>query len=135
MSHNPVTTMVALLNADVTLGLTKGTNLFGGAPRGPDADVAVNSVFVSPSAGGLPVRTMGEVAEIRFAVVNVRVRNSKHGAGLEQAIAIQNVIQASVIAGYLDINLLQSAPTLLGEDAETNPMWSLGVEMKFEEVK
>lgn len=129
-----VTDLVNFLSTNV-VGITSGTNLFQGPPRGPNNRFPGRSVFVTGLGGAEAARVMQEVSETRFAVLNVLTRWRGFAAGNTLTRLIQDTLQAADISGYLDVVALQSEPTFIGEDAENNFLWSMGYQLVYEEVK
>ena len=122
----PIGDMVTFLAAVVGLSLTKGTDLFLGDFRGPNDNFPINCLFVDGLGGPEPDRTMGQVKEIRYHTLTLRLRWKKFGAGNLKAQAIQNALQGVSISGYLDVVALQSLPVSLGQSAEGHHLWSMG---------
>jgi hypothetical protein len=136
LTHNPAKDVRTILNDDSALGLTTGTDLFLGPSRAVGAQVPADAVFVFGNSGIPPLRSMGEVAEIRRPLVNIRVRWSSFGPGDTKIRAIMNLLQAEPIATYLSkVLLTESEPLPLGQDAQGNHMWSLGCEVIYREAK
>jgi hypothetical protein len=129
-----LTDVVSFLSTNVA-GISKGTNLFQGPPRGPNNRFPKLSVFVQSLPGEEPVRTMQEVSEHRFANVSIIVRWKQFAAGDTLTRLIQDTLQAASISGYLDVVALQSEPSFIGEDAENNFIWSMGYQLIYEVVK
>ncbi len=136
MTHNPSSDIADILDADAGLSLTLGTDLFKSTQRAVSAQVPANAVFVFGNSGIPPIRTMGEVAEIRRVLINIRVRWKPFGAGDTKVRAIMNLLQAEAVSTYLsNVLLTESEPLPLGEDAQGNHMWSLGCEIVYREAK
>ncbi len=132
MTHNPAKDVRDLLDSDATLGLTTGTNLFLGTQRAVGGNIPVDAVFIHGNSGIPPLRSMGEVAEVRRPLVNIRVRWSSFGPGDQKIRDIMNVLQASSVTTYLsNVLLTESEPLPLGQDEQGNSMWSLGCEIVY----
>lgn len=131
---NPVSDLVNTLDGDSALGLTKGTDLWQGPSRGPNDNIPIDSVFVYSDGGLDPQRFMGQVSEIREALLIVRTRSHKFTVGNLRAQAIQNTLQGAVISGYLDIVATESLPVSLGVDENGNHLFMSIFKMVFEEV-
>lgn len=127
---NPNADLVTFL-AGAGLSLTKGTNLYQGAFRGPDGKVGRNAVFVYPSGSPPPVRSMGQTTEVRFALMLVQTRWAKYAEGNLKAQAIQNALQGASISGYLDVVLGESLPVYLGQDEVGDHLFLSTVRMVF----
>lgn len=132
MSTNPVADLVDFLDADSSIGLTKGTDLFQGTMRGVSDDVPRNAVFVYSEGGVDPQRFMTQVTEIRYTLIAVRTRWSKFAGGNAKAQAIQNALQGASISGYMDIVASESLPTSLGQDESGNHLFLSVFRMTFE---
>ena len=135
MTHNPAKDIRDVLDADATLDLTTGTNLFLGPSRAVGGNIPTNAVFIFGNSGIPPIRTMGAVAEVRRPLVNIRVRWSSFGPGDQKVRDIMNVLQASSVSTYLsNVLLTESEPLPLGQDDQGNSMWSLGCEIVYREA-
>ena len=130
---NPVQDLVTLFNTDAGLALTKGTDLFQGHLSGPNANIEVNSVFISSVGGPEPTRVMGLGTEIRTALLQIMLRWSKFAAGNIKAQAIQNVLQDAAISGYLDIKNTESSPLAIGQDDNGHYIFMMICSMTYEE--
>ncbi len=117
MTHTPAQAIATEIGTQVG-ALTLGTNLFHSTVRAPDVLVPKDCVFAWNGGGVPPLRTMGEPDEIRSAIVMVGVRDSKYADGNSLAILIMNSLQAQSIATYLDLELVNSSPRSLGQDAD-----------------
>ncbi len=136
MTHNPALDVATLLDGDSGLALTLGTDLFCSTQRAISAQVPTNAVFVFGNSGITPLKSMGEVAEIRRPLINIRVRWASFGGGDTKVRAIMNLLQAGVIATYLSkVWLTESEPLPLGEDDLGNHLWSLGCMIVYREAK
>ncbi len=136
MTHIPARAVTTILDGDVALGLTLNTDLFCSTQRAAGAQVPVDAVFVFGNSGIPPLRSMGEVAEIRRALVTIRVRWSTFGAGDVKVRGIMNLLQAEPAATYLSkVLLTESEPLPLGQDDQGNHLWSLGCEIVYREAK
>ena len=136
MTHNPASDVADILDGDSGLELTLGIDLFKSTQRATSAQVPSNAVFVFGNSGIPPIRTMGEVAEVRRALVTIRVRWKGFGAGDIKVRGIMNLLQAEPAATYLSkVLLTESEPLPLGEDEQGNHLWSLGCELVYREAK
>ena len=117
MTHTPAKALATEIGTQVG-SLTLGTDLFHSTIRAPDGTVPKNCVFAWDGGGAPPLRTMSEPDEVRKAVILVSVRNRKYKTGSDLAISIMNSLRAQSIATYLDLELMNSAPRSLGQDAE-----------------
>ncbi len=117
MSHLPAQALATEMGTQVA-ALTLGTNLFHSTMRAPDGFVPEDCVFAWTGGGVPPLRTMGEPDEIRSAIVMVGVRDSKYADGNALALSIMNSLRAKSIATYLDLELVNSSPRSLGQDAD-----------------
>lgn len=109
------------------IGLTKGTNLFG-----PDVSVgpgvSENGVFVMPGGGGAPTRAMGG-DEVRFGLVNIRVRWRNFREGMDKAQEIIDNLQGRTPAGLRDVVSVSSEPRYIGQTEDGQHQWSLGFDV------
>ena len=120
--------------AGAGLGLTKGTNIFVGPVRDMTPQIPDNSVFVTTRGGRLPVRTMGLQEEVRSPLIFIRIRNKNYDTGYNLAKAIMTSLMSGGVAGYLDIEPMQSEPNFLQTDSKNRLMWDLSYLMKYGEV-
>lgn len=114
--------------------LTKGTNLFGGRMRDGEG-IPASCVFVASVGGPAPQRRMGQTLEIRQSMVNVVVRNEVWLTGYNLAYSVINAFNGntSVPVGFLDGEILNSAPMDNGLDAKNRYMFTIGVRLVHEE--
>ena len=126
---------VASFLAGAGLGVTLGTNMFFGPQREVSNVVPINAIFLMGRGGPAPIRSMTQVSEIRNPIVNIRVRWNKFAAGDTKVRAIQDALQGASISGYLDVEALQSEPSVIGEREEGHHFWLLSIGLAFEEVK
>lgn len=134
MSKDPAKDVMDVLNADVGLSLTTGTDLFKGQIREVSTYVAKDSVFVRGDSGAAPIRSMGQVDEIRFGFVTILLRWRSFAAGDTKIRAITDVLQGVAISGYLDVVATTSEPTIAGNDAEGNHLWSMTYMLVYNEL-
>lgn len=132
MSHQPSTDLTAAIATQIA-SLIAGTNLFDSMVKGSDANIPVNCVFVWNTPGITPLRTMGEPNEIRQAIVQLRVRNSKSGTGLALAFEIFNALRGLAVATYLDVKSAASGPSNLGQDSDGAYYFSASFVMVYQE--
>lgn len=120
--------------ASAGLGLTLGTNIFIGPVRDSMGNIPNDSVFLIGGAGSRPERTMGEVSEIKRAIVHVRVRSRTFNTGYTLARGIKDAVQGSSITDYIDSYGTDSEPLVLGQDNEGRYMFNLGIAMVYEDA-
>jgi len=133
MTFDPPKAIVNALDADSSLGLTSGVNLFATPVQAVSSNIPVNAVFVYGAPGTPVMRVMGDASEVRRPVVMIRVRWGS-SAGLTKMRDIQNFLMGNAPSGYLDIASLQSEPDNLGSEALGYHMWSLGVSLAYNNV-
>jgi hypothetical protein len=126
--------IMGVLHADAGLGLDIGVNLFIGPIRARSTQVPVNAVFVTSAGGPPPIRSMGQVSEVRTAIVSIQVRWATHAAGDAKVRAIQNALQGVAIAGYHDVSALESEPQLIGRDVEGMYLWLHNYQLIYSET-
>jgi len=132
MSKNPPLDVANFL-AGAGLGLTLGTNLFIGFMRAESSLIASDAVFVSGGSARSPSRTMGESFEIRYPLVNVRVRWARFEEGSVKVREIFNALRAASILGYLDVSSIQSEPLLLSASTEAKNFWFMSFLLVYQE--
>ena len=132
---NPALDIATELDGNSAVGLTIGTDLFVGQQRDVSSQTPKNSVFIFGNSGVPPIRSMGEVEEIRRVLINIRVRWSSFEDGDTKIRVIMNFLQALEISGYISsVMLTESEPLILGQDGQGLHMWSLGAEIVYREV-
>lgn len=126
----PAADLSTFLAANVA-GLTSGTNLFVSKRRPVSNNFPRSAVFLS-GVPGLPVtRVMGDVENVRYAVVETELRWVTYAGGDSKIREIQDALQGPTIAGYLDVAVLESEPIPLGADDEGNHLFALNVQMVY----
>jgi len=138
---SPAADTASFLAANIA-SLTAGTNLFVGQPRespsstGAQARLPVDAVFVAPVGGPTPLRSSGETAEFRIALVNVFVRNQDWKAGWDLAQSVLDAFNglSGVPSGYQDADVQQSAPADFGQDNKGRFLFSVTVRLRWNQV-
>ena len=116
MSHSPAFDLAQKIATQVA-ALTYGVNLFDSTVRSAGPNIPVNSVFVYEDGGPPPLRSMGDVDEIRRVLIQVKARNSMYVAGLTTATSIMAGLKGQSVSTYLDLALGVSSPLKLGQDS------------------
>lgn len=132
MSKNPPLD-VANFIAGAGLGLILGSNLFLGYLRAESSMIPSNAVFVSGGSARPPSRVMGESSEIRYPLVNVRVRWTRFEEGDVKARGIFDALRAANVAGYLDLSSIQSEPLPLSLSTEAKNFWFMSFLLAYSE--
>jgi len=132
LTHTPALALATEL-ASQTAGLTLGTNVFHSMMRGADGNIPTNAVFVWETVGPSPERTMGDPDEIRRALVNVQVRDSKYLTGYNLAYTIMNNLRGDDVATYLDLAIRSGSPSAMGQDSDGNHIFSMVYMMAYQE--
>ena len=110
--------------AGLGIGLSLGQNLFG-PDVGPGPGTEQNGVYVFSGGGPTPDRTM-TFDEVRFSVVNVRVRWRSYNEGADKAQAIIDNLQGKIPSGLLYLTATESEPNYIGQTGQGLHSWSLG---------
>lgn len=76
---------------------------------------------------------MGESFEIRYPLVNVRVRWARFEEGSVKVREIFNALRAASILGYLDVSSIQSEPLLLSASTEAKNFWFMSFLLVYQE--
>lgn len=131
---------VASFLSSAGLGLEMGSSLFVSTIRdlGKPELIDGTVVFVYGRAGRIPTRTMGEVYEIRYPIINLSVISPRYADGRSLAIKILNKLRLSRQSGYqplpfLDLESLQSEPDAGGQDPNGKFIWNMSFVAKYEE--
>lgn len=135
MPAQPDDAVVAILAA-AGLGLTGGTNLFGGPVRPQGSGVPLASVFALSTGGPVHQPYIGNAHDLTIATVQVNVRGAPgdFAGGETLARACLVAIHRAAIAGYAGCIVREPRPTYLGADAGTDThLWSLNVELTLVE--
>lgn len=101
---------VATFLAAQSLGLTLGVNLFPGTEDAPGPGVPTDAVYVYGMPGGRPDRNADTRIEHRYAIVHIRIRDTREQEADALARSIMTKMQGAIISGYLDVRSLQSEP-------------------------
>jgi len=132
MAKNPPLDVATFLSGK-GIGLTLGTNLFVGTLRAESSLIPSDVVFVSGGSSQSPSRVMGQSFEIRYPLVNVRVRWTRFEEGDAKARLIFDSLRAASISGYLDVAAVQSEPLLLSVSTEAKHFWFMSFVLPYQE--
>ena len=118
------------INAETTW--VEGTNLFSGPVRPVREGVPVNAVFVLSTGGAQPEPYIGDPREVFEHAVQIRVRyadSDNYSTGAAAARSLRDVMQsAGTISGLFDVRVINSSPTYLGLDDDSNAHeWSINL--------
>lgn len=125
-------TAIATYLAAQLAGYTLNTNVFAG-PMQPASYTGIPAacIFCLASGGRAPAAYMhSDRKHFMQPRVQVLIRGAKeaHMAGQATAWSVLNTLRgaaSAAIAGYLNVEVSESAPNYLGEDDEGYPMWSV----------
>lgn len=133
MTHLPVEDFTNFLTGQFSLVV--GDNLH----KGPISDASAfptDCVFVRSAGGIEPLRSMGEVTELRSSILDIRIRNAKHKAGELMGQDILNSMNgvAGLPSGYLDAVPLQGEPLDAGIDESGRYIFALNIRLIWSET-
>jgi len=110
---------------------TVGANIFVSPVRPVSQYVPVNSIFVLETGGYPPQRVHSNRSELRYPSIQIIVRWNDFANGYTKAQAIYDVLRAPHIPGYWDVLPDQSGSIYLGQDENSNYLWSLNFTAKY----
>jgi hypothetical protein len=122
--------------SDTGWKLTRGTNLFEGPSRAPDAQIPHACVFVLATGGAGPqAYADGTTTKLRYSSVQITIRSAPRTFATWQtaARAIRDDLHNVSISGYLDVRAQQSEPVYLGEDEDGHHEWTVNLELVHEQ--
>ena len=119
------------------IGLTLGTNLFRGKERPPAAPgIPHKAVFCLASGGAGPqAYADGTALQLRYPSVQVFVRSDPNdfAAGQTLARAVRDALHHATVAGYVNVEVVESEPNYLSEDEQGHHLWTVNVDLLLEE--
>lgn len=109
-------------------------NIFTHPVIPPSTYVPAKAIFIfAPTGGRQPARTFDRT-EVRYPVLNVRVRGDieDYLGGESFAHSVYEALEGASIDEYIDVKCQQSSPIWIGYDSNNYPEWSINVEILAE---